>query len=147
MINPHALAKSGTEHGHQMALFCWAQQSGIDELQWMFAIPNGGERALQVAANMKAEGVKRGVPDICLPLRTSWACGLWIEMKRPKLTKPDGKTRSAGTTTERQDAWRDWLRGQGYAVEVCYGWLDATAALWRYLPKDVSAKCRAWPMV
>ena len=54
------------EHDQQVLLFRWA--SHYRELDCMYAIPNGGHRDVRVAARLKAEGVKAGVPDICLPI-------------------------------------------------------------------------------
>jgi len=80
-MNPEQLAKSGTEHAEQMALFCWvnmarnfgfkvaddmeayrdlktfldnrtmAEQMPVPELQWLHAIPNAGARGNKVAAS------------------------------------------------------------------------------------------------
>ena len=45
----------------------------------IIAVPNGGKRAISVAKKLKAEGVKRGVPDLFIP-----ELKLWIEMKKVK---------------------------------------------------------------
>jgi hypothetical protein len=45
----------------------------------IFAIPNGGRRAMKTAKMLKATGVLKGVPDLYVP---GW--NLWIEMKRAK---------------------------------------------------------------
>jgi len=45
----------------------------------IFAIPNGGHRAISTAKRLKAEGVVPGIPDLHVP---AWR--LWIEMKRVK---------------------------------------------------------------
>ena len=57
-----------SEHQEQVALFRWAEFAIArwPELALMYAIPNGGHRHKAVAAGLKAEGVKRGVPDVCL---------------------------------------------------------------------------------
>ena len=41
-------------------------------------------RDIRTAANLKKEGVKRGVPDICLPVSRGKYHGLYIEMKAGK---------------------------------------------------------------
>lgn len=139
MITPEALAASGTEDGHQSALFCWAQQNTniYPQLRWMFAIPNGGYRDKITAGKLRATGVKSGVPDICLPILSKiWNkelnngryYGLYIELKRPNsVGKRQGKTFSE------QDNWRDFLISQGYRVEVCYGWEQARDVIINYL--------------
>ncbi len=124
MITPDQIAKAGTEHSHQVALFVWAQQSGIPELKWMFAIPNGGQRTAVAGARLKAEGVKAGVPDIFLPIyRRTWS-GLWIELKKPK-----------GVVSDDQNIWLDFLATQEYCTRVCWGWEEARNALLEYLGK------------
>lgn len=91
-MTPDELAKSGTEHGEQRALFGWAKMAewygfaaawddnayagddrhkdavGVPELHWLHAIPNGGLRDKKTAAKLKVEGVKRGISDVFLPL-------------------------------------------------------------------------------
>ena len=85
MPTPESLAKAGSEHAEQTALFCWAAlpevRAEYPVLELMFAIPNGGERNKIVAGNLKAEGVKAGVLDIFLPVPSKGWHGLFIEMK------------------------------------------------------------------
>ena len=75
-----------TEHQEQVALIHWAKMRSatLPELGLLFAIPNGGERHLFVAKKLKAEGVKPGTPDLCLPVARGGYHGLFIEMKRMK---------------------------------------------------------------
>lgn len=129
-LDPASFAKNGSEHGNQVALFVWASQNTTDhpELRLMYAIPNGGERNKIVAANLKAEGVRSGVPDIFLPAaRGNWH-GLYIELKRPK---SEGKT--AGRVSDDQKQWSDALQAQGYGVAVAVGWEQARDVLLQYL--------------
>ncbi len=138
MITPESLAKSGTEDGHQSALFCWAQinQSIYPQLKWLFAIPNGGYRDKITAGKLKATGVKSGVPDICLPVAVTKYYpnshghfgGLYIELKRP-----DSVGKKAGFVSIEQHEWLNFLKSQGYAVHVCYGWENARDRIVEYL--------------
>lgn len=123
-ITPEQLAKSGSEDGMQMALFCWAASSGIPELKRMFHIPNGGSRHIAEASKLKAMGVKPGVPDIFLPIGRSGFKGLWIELKRPK---------PKGIVSDEQEDWLAFLSGEGYATRVCFGWEEAMYCLLEYL--------------
>src|SRR5258708_278445 len=90
LIAPEQLAASGTEDGHQAALFCWAALNvgKYPALAYMFAIPNGGLRDVRTATNLKAEGVKAGVPDIFLPFHNIFPhypySGCFIAMKLVK---------------------------------------------------------------
>jgi hypothetical protein len=131
VITPEQLAASGSEHGHQAAIFCWAQQSGIEELKWLFAVPNGFFGTAAQKSKMKAEGLKSGVPDIWLPVPMRFMddngvrnnyCGLVIELKVGK-NKP---------STEQQE-WIDYLNDNGYRAIVCYGWESARDTILMYL--------------
>ncbi len=59
-----------TEHVEQVSLMRWAAltKRRRPELALLYAIPNGGDRHKAVAAKLSAEGVKSGVPDLCLPV-------------------------------------------------------------------------------
>jgi hypothetical protein len=116
-----------TEHDEQKALFTWAfnQRRKYPELSLMFAIPNGGHRHKATAAKLHAEGVKSGVPDICLPVARKDHHGLFIEMKRTK----------GGVVAPIQKAWLGQLQKQGYSVAVCKGWVQAKDVLVEYLEK------------
>lgn len=113
-----------TEHKHQAALFRWAeiQSKRIPKLSLLFAIPNGGLRSNATAAKLKAEGVKAGVPDICLPVAKGEYHGLFIELKAGR-NKP----------TPTQVQWHARLSSEGYRVTVCWGWEAAREAIEEYL--------------
>jgi hypothetical protein len=72
------------EHELQKAYFGWARLH--PEARRAYAIPNGGQRNVAVAAKLKAEGVRPGVLDVHLPLARGGAHGLWIEHKAGKNT-------------------------------------------------------------
>lgn len=112
------------ESSEQISLFRWAAyaQPALPDLKWMFHIPNGGKRDLRVAKKLKAEGVKAGVPDICLPVPRGNYHGLYIELKAGK-----------NKTTENQDNWLDALSANGYFTAVCYGWEAASREITKYL--------------
>lgn len=144
MITPEQIAKSGTEHAHQAALFCWAANMANDPttparaaiaLRLLFAIPNGDQRGdgshkgAQIAgARLKAEGMKSGVPDIFLPWPSSGCNGLFIEMKKPGL-----QTKKNGGCSDEQVNYIWSLRLAGYDVRICYSWEKAKAAILSYL--------------
>lgn len=109
-----------SEHDEQVALFEWA--ATVPELQWMFAIPNGGARHIAVAGKLKAEGVKRGVSDIFLPLARGGYHGLFIEMKSDK-----------GNTTPEQANFILAMRDAGYAAIICHGFEQAKWSIGLYL--------------
>jgi hypothetical protein len=134
MMNPAYHASAGTEHGEQVALFVWAAnvRRHDDRLRFMFAVPNGGDRDKRSASNMVAEGVKKGVPDICLPIPIFIGnsgfikyCGLFIEMKRLDGVSSDVR--------EEQKTYLYGLHGMCYATQVCWGWLHARDTIEAYL--------------
>lgn len=139
MITPEQLAQSGTEHGHQVAFFQWAATiSEVPDMDMLFAVPNGGERNLKVAANMKAEGVKSGVPDVVWPVPRGNFAGLYLELKRPGLER-----RALGARSENQVKWHKKLIAKHYAVVTCYGW-EAMAQAVELYAEDPNAFSRAW---
>ena len=112
------------EANEQEALFNWAAYSRgtYPELDLLYHIPNGGSRNSMEAANLKRQGVKAGVPDLCLPVARGTFHGLYIEMKYGK-----------NKTSPLQDGWIGRLRKQHYAVFVCYGWQQAAEVIKKYL--------------
>jgi hypothetical protein len=117
------------EHEAQAAVIRWADSMRMVEpnLQLLFAIPNAAKRSPGLAASMKAEGLKSGVPDLFFPVPTvdgagNWSHGLFIEMKiRPN------------KVTENQAGWIMDLRNQGYRVEICWSAVDAIEVIKSYL--------------
>ena len=116
-----------SEHQEQVALFQWAelQKCTVPELGLLFAIPNGGQRDAKTGAKLKREGVKRGVPDIFLPVPRWLYHGLFIEMKF-------GKNKA----TKEQREWGDKLQDQRYAWVECYGFDAAKNVIEIYLDLD-----------
>ena len=130
---------SATEHDEQAALFRWAAflAPRRPELRLLFAIPNGGARDARTAAKMKAEGVRPGVPDVCLPVARTGPDGrtygaLWLEVKRPA-ARALFEARRAGTLRPEQRAWLEALSGAGQAAIVAHGFEAARAAIEAYL--------------
>ncbi len=114
-----------SEHEEQCLLFEWAayMKHKHPELGLLFAIPNGGLRNMVVAIQLKAEGVKAGVPDICLPVARGGHHGLYIEMKR--------KEGSQARTGQRE--WIRALLNEGYLAVICKGADEAIKTICNYL--------------
>lgn len=93
------------------------------ELAWFAAIPNGGKRSRKTAGDLKAEGVRPGVPDYLWPVARGGHVGLAIELKRLH----------GGRVEPEQRAWLAHLQGQGWCAEVCRGWEAAWDAVRDYL--------------
>lgn len=99
----------------------------------IYHVPNGGHRVKAVAAKLKAQGVKAGVPDLVLPMARGGFFGLYIEFKA---AAPNDAAVSAS-----QHGFIQALNGQGYLAVVCRGHFDAMEALRAYLilPQTVAA--------
>ena len=134
-INPREVPNPSGRGKH------WEDDGGretVPELEWLHAIPNGGRRDGFTAALMKAEGVKKGICDIFLPLPMRWPggdiryCGFYIELKRPTSGKAQTR-KQKGTTSTDQDAFIAYGRNVGYAVSVAFGWQAATREVKSYV--------------
>lgn len=113
------------EHDEQVAFMDWClfSQGKYPKLKRIFAIPNGGARHKAVAGKLKAEGVRKGVLDICLPVPSGRYHGLFIEMKRRKGSYPADDQKKEVVE----------LRADGYRAEVCKGWEEARDVLIEYM--------------
>jgi len=114
------------EHKIQKALIEWAGYARCQrpELDLLYAIPNGGHRDIRVAAKLKAEGVKRGVPDLCLPVMRGGFAALYIEMKTP---------RSGSKLSPDQEWWFGRLSEHGALCKVCRSVDEARQVIEGYL--------------
>lgn len=141
---PEQIARAGTEHAHQAALFCWLRRKTHyhPELEWIFAVPNGGSRDKITAGKLKAEGVTPGVFDLFVPYPRYNFSGLWIEMKKP-----------GGVVSPVQKKFGKAMVARGYQAFVCYSWIDAVEKIAEYfnitteypkkLPQEFLDKIRA----
>lgn len=97
----------------------------LPELALLYHVPNGGSRNKIEAARLRAQGVKSGVPDLCLPVARGGNHGLYIELKRQR----------GGRISEEQVRWIDGLLEQGYAAAICKGWQEAASVIIDYLQR------------
>tara|TARA_R110002096_G_scaffold427540_1_gene638326 strand:+ start:312 stop:686 length:375 start_codon:yes stop_codon:yes gene_type:complete len=118
-----------SEHQEQVKLFNWARslETRHPQLKWMFSIANGGHRHIGVAKKLKAEGVKKGVHDILLPvIRETYEGkmlpGLFIEMKFGK----------NGLTKEQRE-FKKAMDAEGYQTATCFTWEIARDVIIDYL--------------
>ena len=110
---PPSNSMKQTEHLHQVAVFqtLALYEKRHPHLKWIYAVANGGHRHPAVASKLKAEGVRRGIADICIPFASKSGSypGAYIEMKSPK-----------GKVSVEQAEFLEFVRSQGYAVEIAY---------------------------
>ena len=95
-----------SEADEQAAVIEWCAWNKV----LVFHIPNGGARDARTGAQLKRQGVKRGVPDLCVPVARGGYHGLYIEMK----------TRTGRLSSE-QETWLRRLQSEGYRAVVCRG--------------------------
>lgn len=150
MITLAQILKKNDESSNQIALFQWAAiaanggfeasdywaETGVikfdgepvPKLKWMHHVPNGGQRNISVAAKLKAEGVRKGIPDISLPVASGKYHGLYIEMKSPQKIKLGLKA-----CTKEQLEFRIHAINEGYMWAVCFSWREAANLIKEYL--------------
>ncbi len=112
---------------HQIAvafLNWWAYQAKTRSLdhRLLFAIPNGGHRAISVARKLKAEGVRAGIPDYFLAVPTGGFSGLFIELKS-----------ETGYASDAQQEMLNLFLAQGFKVALVKGIIEAMEVVVSYL--------------
>jgi hypothetical protein len=122
------LPRDASEHQHQVALFDWAEMMSRvhPDLGLLYAIPNAAKRSARHGKRMKDEGLRPGMPDICLPVARGDYSALYIELKAR-----GGRLR---------DSQRDRLRelfDAGNAAWVAIGWEQAADLLVKYLRESL----------
>lgn len=113
-----------SESAIQRAFIDWCNAAeGTDwRLRLLFAVPNGGKRAIKTAITLQAEGLRKGVCDVMLPFPNGGHAGLAIEFKSKR-----------GVLSDDQKIYiADLVRG-GWRVEVCRSSLAAIAIVKDYL--------------
>ena len=114
-----------SEAVEQETLFDWIHIKRIKwpELDLAWHTPNGGSRNKVEAARLKAQGVKKGVPDVFLAIPKNGYHGLFIEMKRTQ----------GGKVSPEQETMLQRLNEQGYKAVVCKGWQAAARMIEDYM--------------
>lgn len=104
-----------SEHDTQCAFFQYANLQRFPGIELLHATPNGGMRHPAVAAKLKKEGVKAGVPDVSWPVARGGFIGLAIEFKH-----------GDGNPSKEQRERINLMQREGWCVAVCWSW-DAAA--------------------
>ena len=122
---PRSRNTSPLERDDQMLLFEWLEYASIQhpELNLAYHIANGGRRDVREARNLRLQGVKAGVPDICIPVAKGRYSALYVELKRLK----------GGRVSEEQRAWIDALNRVGNLAVVAHGFEEAKNVIVDYL--------------
>ena len=116
-----------TEHQEQVRVIHWwllaCKVYGLPE-NVLFAIPSGGTRDVIEATHLKAEGVRRGIPDLFLAVPRCGKHGAFIEMKS-----------LVGKLSTEQSDFLDAASNRGYFCDVAYGSDHAIDMLKLYMSK------------
>ncbi len=112
------------EYQEQCHVFQWAAHhvAIYPHLKFLHSSLNGVRLSIGQAVKAKAAGMKKGVPDICLPFRSLEYAQLFIEMKAGK-----------NKTTPEQKEFIDFLVAGGAYVTVCYSALEAIDTIKKYV--------------
>ncbi len=92
------------------------------EEELLMGFPLQGARTKRNGARLKAEGMRKGTPDMLLAVPRGDCCSLWIEMKS-----------STGKLSESQKLMLKRLTAVGAATVVCRSAIEATSAITAYL--------------
>lgn len=114
-----------TEAQAQSNIFKWANAMATyyPELMLLNASLNGIRTEPRTKRMMYSQGMKKGYPDMFLPVARHGMHGLFIELKRDGKCKP----------TPEQVDWIKKLLEQGYEACVCFGEQDAMETIKSYL--------------
>ena len=121
-----------TEADEQKLLFEWMEYAEMahPELELAYHVPNEGRRTYRAGYELKKQGMRPGVPDICLPVARGKYHALYIEMKRVK----------GGKVSDEQKWWIERLNRAGNYAVVCHGFDEARDTILTYLSGKVKAK-------
>jgi hypothetical protein len=121
-------APRALERQEQQALFQWAAiEARRDGRLLLLNASQNGLRAssIQQARQAKDCGMKKGYPDLFLPVAAGNWHGLFIELKR--------KGGKASDVSAEQLWWLAELKAQGYCTRVAFGWEQAVQQIQQYL--------------
>ena len=122
-VDGRAVAPS--EHQEQTVVIAWWWRVHVGYQLPPFAllaVPNGGARDPITGSRLKAEGVRRGTPDLFLEAARGGYHGLRLEMKAID-----------GRESEAQQEFGRYLEKAGYRFRFCYGADAAIKAIKEYL--------------
>jgi hypothetical protein len=113
------------EYEEQVIIFEWASMMSIQrpELKLLHASLNGVRLTIGQATKAKRAGMKKGYPDIFLPVKRGIYSGLYIELKKVGGKKPGPE----------QEKWLEALSEQGFDTYCCKGSKAAIATIESYL--------------
>ena len=128
------------EESAQIAIFQWASMNEVrfPELRLLCHYPAGGSRNMLEAVKLKRMGVRKGYPDIFMPVARGGFHGLYIELKADSLRPKT--TRGKGGVSDEQAWWLAELRKQGFSTHVCWGFDEARKTIEEYVKMGGSSE-------
>lgn len=92
----------------------------------IYHIPNERRCSAKTGAHLKAQGLRRGFPDLCVPVPAGDFSALYIELKA-----------EGGKVSAEQEEWIYRLRRYGNLACVCYGAKNAIELIEAYMARRV----------
>lgn len=119
-----------TEHQEQCTVINYCDVKKLP----IFAIPNANalsslnkQMAVRSMNKLKQEGLRKGVPDLFMPIASCNYHGLFIEMKRIK----------GSVISKEQKEWNILLNKNGYCAVICHGSKDAIDTIDKYIKGEI----------
>lgn len=115
-----------TEYAEQCSIFRRAQLHSRQwpELRFLNGSMTGVRLTIGQAVKSKNTGMKRGFPDIFLPVKRGNYSGLFIELKRIKGGRIDPEQKIWATMLISQDYRHEFCKGADAAWEVIIDYLN-----------------------
>lgn len=88
----------------------------------IYHITNEGKRSKYTGGTLKRMGLRKGFPDLCVPVPKGRFHGFYIEMKVDN-NKPSND----------QMKWLKILKNNGYATAICYSADEAIKLIEKYM--------------
>lgn len=117
------------ESQEQIQLIQWCRQFPWG--QFLFHIANESVGGYGWMIRNRQMGIRKGVPDLFLPVPMKGYHGLFIEMKAPK-----------GRLSHEQGQWLKALDTFSYKVAVCKGFEEAKTVLEEYMANGTAEETK-----
>ena len=123
---PIDILKARSEYEDQCAIFEWAalNEYRFPELKLLFGSLMGVRLPYKLLNKHKKAGMKKGKPDIHLPVARGGYIGLWIELKSLTGKKPDDTQMEMLRLLNYYDHATYWRKGSDAAIKLIKDYLQ-----------------------